>query len=480
MLAYIATVFIDLLPRVGAGMPLMVSISGVRGIIGESLTPEVVVKYAAAFGQYCKTQPVGKPTVIVGQDGRFTGAMLSDLVCSTLNAMGVDVRYLGISPTPTVQLAVEHDHAAGGISVTASHNSIEWNGMKFIASTGMFLDGAENNALRALADRSPAYSRWDSIGALRSDNSWIRRHIEKVLRLPFLQPEVIRARKFKIVLDCINAAGGVIVPALLESLGCTVIPINCEVSGHFRHTPEPLPENLTDLAQRVKAEKADLGIAVDPDVDRLVFITEEGKPYSEEYTIASVVKFILEKHRSLPVDQRRVVVNLSTTRAVDDIARSYGSEVTRTPVGEINVAKAMKQLGAIVGGEGSGGVILPSIHLGRDAIVGIGLVLQQLAEFRGTLSQLKATLPRYAIAKGKIALGGALPDAVLSAIAAAQTGKAVVNTQDGVKLDFPEYWVHVRKSNTEPILRVIAEGKTIEDASVVLNDFTEEIAASLR
>lgn len=459
-------------------MPLMVSISGIRGVIGESLTPATAVQYSAAFAEYSRRRGGSKPTIVVGYDGRVTGSMITNLVCSTLAAAGADVRLLGICPTPTVQLAVEKGRAAGGIAVTASHNPMEWNGMKFIAPTGMFLDAQENQEFWSLAEKPPRYVPWRDVGTTTTENSWIEKHIESVLTLPFLDPGLIRRRKLRIVLDCVNASGGAIVPRLLEELGCTVIAMNCDVSGVFQHTPEPIPENLTGLADAVLRERADLGIAVDPDGDRLVLITEKGIPYSEEYTIASAVKFVLDKIPPPRGSRHTVVVNLSTTRAVDDIARQAGAQVVRTPVGEINVAKKMKEIGAIVGGEGSGGVILPAVHLGRDAMVGIGLILQLLAEHGGTLSALKASLPQYAIAKGKIALGSASPDDILRRIAAEQRNTARVTTEDGVKLDYPDFWVHLRKSNTEPIVRIIAEGDTAEHARGLVEKFTGLIAST--
>jgi phosphomannomutase len=348
--------------------------------------------------------------------------------------------------------------------------------LKFVAPNGLFLDGDENREFWSLAGTPARYVPWMEVGSIVTDNSWIRRHLDMVLSLPFLDPAMVRRRQFKVVLDCVNAAGGVIVPTLLSELGCTVIPLNCDVSGVFQHTPEPIPENLTGLASKVRQEHADLGIAVDPDVDRLVLMTEEGLPYGEENTIASAVKFVLAKTPAPPGKTHTVVVNLSTTRAVEDIARAAGATVVRTPVGEINVARRMKDLGAIVGGEGSGGVILPAVHLGRDAIVGIGLVLQLLAEHGGTLSSLKASLPQYAIAKGKTPLGTVSPDVILRKIAEQQQGKARVTTDDGVKLDYVDHWVHLRKSNTEPIVRIIAEGKTAEHARELVEKFTKLIS----
>jgi phosphomannomutase len=459
-------------------MSLMVSISGIRGIVGESLTPEAVVRYASAFGVYCARAHPGGGPVVLGRDGRITGGMITDLVASTLRARGLDVVALGICPTPTVQLAVEGMHAAGGIAVTASHNPVQWNGLKFMASTGMFLNGEENRAFWALAGDPAPYASWDHLGGFREDGTWLDRHIDAVLSLPCIDPDVIRRKKFRVVLDCVNAAGGVIVPRLLDRLGCDVIRMNCDVSGIFAHTPEPIPENLTELARRVAAERADLGIAVDPDVDRLVFITEQGEPYGEEYTIASAAEFVLSRPRT-GSGKPTVVVNLSTTRAVDDIARAHGAVVIRTPVGEINVAQRMQSSGAAIGGEGSGGVIHPGVHLGRDAIAGMGLVLQLLAESGTTLSGLKASLPHYAIAKGKVDVGTASPDEVLGRIRSAHEREGAINTDDGLKIDFADYWVHLRKSNTEPIVRVIAEARTGDTASAVVASFRNEILSLL-
>ena len=457
-------------------MPLMVSISGIRGIIGSSLTPEAIVTYAGAFGEYCRKAGSARPTVVIGRDGRITGGVVTNIAASALAAKGIDVLDIGICPTPTVQLAVEKTHAAGGIAVTASHNPIEWNGLKFMASTGMFLDGEENREFWALASGTPSYSPWNVLGRHSTDESWLLKHIEAVLSLPLINPESIRKKHFRVVVDCVNAAGGLIIPQLLERLGCIVVRMNCDVSGVFAHTPEPIPENLTDLAARVRAEKADLGIAVDPDVDRLVLMTEKGDPYGEEYTIASAVRFVLGK-KGKQSPPARVVVNLSTTRAVDDIATDLGAEVIRTPVGEINVAKRMKSIGAVIGGEGSGGVILPDVHLGRDASVGIGLILQLLADAGTRLSELKASMPHYAIAKGKMDVGSMSPDVVLARLRDRNANRGTINTDDGLRIDFDDCWVHMRKSNTEPIVRVIAEAATLERARMVVEEFRGAIVA---
>lgn len=460
-------------------MSLMISISGIRGIVGKSLTPEVVVKYAAAFGEYCKRVNPNNPEVVLGRDGRITGKIITHIVSSTLLSTGVNVRALGVCPTPTVALAVEKLGATGGIAVTASHNPIQWNGLKFFAPTGLFLDAEENKEVWKIADRGEAtFASWEKIGAHTADDSWIRKHVDAVLALPYLDLERIRKRKLRVVIDAVNAAGGVIVPLLLQELGCEVIPLHCNVSGVFAHTPEPLPENLTELCERVKAEKADIGIAVDPDVDRLVLISEKGEPFGEEYTIASAVKFVLEKERQLGrTFTQSVVINLSTTRAVEDIAAQYGANVHRTPVGEINVAKKMRAIGAIIGGEGSGGVILPAVHTGRDAIVGVALILQLLTDFGGTVSELKSTLPHYQIAKGKIALGKTSPDEAIERIRRTLGADVRVNTDDGLRIDYSDYWVHLRKSNTEPIVRVIAEARTMARALEVVDTFAQQIRA---
>jgi phosphomannomutase len=452
-------------------MSLMVSISGIRGIVGESLTPETIVKYAAGFAEYCK-----RGTIIVGRDGRITGKSIADIVVATLLQMGCKVVSLGICPTPTVGLAIEKMHAAGGIVITASHNPMIWNGLKFIGSSGMFLNGEENRQFWAISDQGNfSYKKWNDQGTLTEDPDFINEHINTILALPCIKRTEIAGRKLKVVVDCVNTAGGNIAPKLLRELGCEVIEMNCEISGIFSHTPEPIPENLTDLSARVIKEKADLGIAVDPDVDRLVLITEEGKPFVEEYTIVSTTKFILEAEKQMGRTDHIVVVNLSTTRAVEDVAKEYGAKVYRTPVGEINVASRMKQLHSVIGGEGSGGVILPEVHLGRDAIVGIGLFMQLLANFGGKASALKASLPQYEIVKNKIELGTLKPDEILKRLHEKYSKTETTNFDDGLKIDFPASWVHLRKSNTEPIIRIIAEAKTRDEAAQLVDRFQKEI-----
>lgn len=453
-------------------MSLMVSISGIRGIVGETLTPDVVVKYAAAFAEYSHGG-----TIVVGRDGRVTGKNIESIVTSTLLQMGCRVISLGICPTPTVGLAIEKFHAAGGISITASHNPMMWNGLKFMGASGMFLNGEENKTFWQIADRGNfPYRPWEKQGTLEQKESFLDDHLQSILDHPYLHIDSIKKRKLKIVVDCVNAAGGVIVPPLLRALGCTVIEMNCDVSGIFSHTPEPIPENLKDLSQRVAAEKADLGIAVDPDVDRLVLINEKGEPFVEEYTIVSAVKFVLESEKKKGNLNHSVVVNLSTTRAVEDVAALYGATVYRTPVGEINVASAMRDHGSVIGGEGSGGVILPSVHLGRDAIVGIGLFLQLFVDFNGKASSLKASFPQYEIVKDKIAVGSKPSDTILQTLHAKYSKTEKTNFDDGLKIDFPTSWVHLRKSNTEPIIRIIAEATTRHEASTLVDKFKKEVA----
>jgi phosphomannomutase len=449
-------------------MSLMVSISGVRGIVGESLTPEVAVRYAAAFAEYA-----GRGPVVLGRDGRITGGPIANIISSTLLSMGCDVIALGVVPTPTIGWTVAQKKTAGGISVTASHNPMQWNGMKFIGPSGMFLDGPQNVRLQEiLSGAPPRYVGWEKVGRHMKDDAAAGRHLDAVLSHPLVKPDAIKKRSFKIVADCINAAGGAVVPEMLRRLGCTVIGMNTEMSGVFARTPEPLPENLGVLCEAVKKHGADLGIAVDPDVDRLVFITEKGEPFGEEYTVTAAVDYVLG---ASPRGSGKVVVNLSTTRAVEDVAARYGATVERTPVGEINVASRMKSIGAVIGGEGSGGVIFPGLHHMRDAIAGIGLVLSSLAVSGKTMSAFRASLPEYVIRKTSIRSEGKDTAALLDAVAARLSSSARTNRDDGVKFDFEDGWVHLRRSNTEPIVRIIAEARTPDAAEALLARFRDEL-----
>ncbi len=449
-------------------MSLMTSISGIRGIVGKTLTPEVIVRYASAFAQYTNRGPI-----LLGRDGRLTGRIIANIVSSTLLSMGSDVIAIGVCPTPTLIFAVTRSRAAGAIAVTASHNPMEWDGLKFIAPGGMFLTAQEYERLsKIVANSNREYVEWHRFGKHVVDESYLQLHLEAVLAIKYLDVQAIRARKFTVVLDCVNAAGCVLLPGLLKELGCSVIPMNCDLSGIFARPPEPVPENLTEVCRTVLQQKADLGIAVDPDADRLVLITEKGEPFGEEYTVAGAIRFVLQKES---VSGQKVAVNLSTTRAVEDIAHQYGAEVYRTPVGEVHVSAKMKEVGAVVGGEGNGGVILPALHYGRDSLVGIALMLQYVTEFGDTLSKLKQTLPAYSIVKDKVALQSVAGDKVLHALKDRHAANGRVNTDDGVKLDFADYWVHLRKSNTEPIVRIIAEARTRSEAENVVELFKKRV-----
>jgi len=443
---------------------LMVSISGIRGIIGDGLDPQVLVKYTSAYADFVKSG-----TVVIGRDARITGDMVKSVVIGTLLAKGLDVVDIGICPTPTVQYTVKTLKAGGGIAISASHNPNQWNALKLLNSTGQFMTPEENaEMLKTLETSTSNYPEWDKIGKLTIYEEGLKRHVKDVLNLKHVDLEAIRKKKFKVVADCVNGAGVYVIPDLLRQFGCEVIEHDCEKTGIFPRLPEPLPENLTATMKAVKDNNADLGVVVDPDVDRLVLITDKGEPFSEENTVTSAVKFILSKEKS------NAVVNLSTTRAVDDVAAQYGGKVFRSPVGEANVVKKMKETGAIIGGEGSGGVIYPELHYGRDALVGIALLLQLLTETGKSISQLKEELPSYFIAKQKIVLGNVNPDQVIKKLTEKYASEKI-NTEDGLRIDFSDHWVHFRKSNTEPIVRIIAEAKDKAQAEKLSAKYVEEI-----
>jgi len=435
---------------------LMVSVSGVRGKVGEGLTPEVVAHFAAAFGAWASSQGKSR-TVIVGRDSRVSGPMFQRVVLSALQSVGVTVIDIGLTTTPSCQLAVEFHHAAGGLMISASHNPIEWNALKMIGSAGLFLDAQQGAAMRALMEIGPPRATWDKLGAIEIDNLAIARHIDRVLALPFIDVEKIRRRRFKVALDTCRGAGAVVMPQLLDRLGCVVTAINLEPDGRFPHPPEPIPENLRDLEQLVLSAKADIGLAVDPDVDRLALVSEEGRAIGEDYTLALAAKLVL-RHRKGPV-----VINLSTSRVVDDVAKAAGAPVIRAPVGEVNVATRMRTERAAIGGEGNGGVILAELHLGRDAPLGAAIILQLLIEEGRQLSAIVRDHPSYVIVKDKLDRPDASLDTVYDALRRAFPG-AEADTQDGLRLAWPDRWVHVRPSGTEPIVRVIAEAPTAADA----------------
>jgi phosphomannomutase len=434
---------------------LMVSVSGIRGRVGEALTPEIVASYAAAFGAWAlskKSRPI-----VVGRDSRVSGPMFHRVAIAALQSVGANVVDIGLTTTPTCQLAVEDHHAAGGIILSASHNPIEWNALKFIGPTGLFLEEQEGTEMRALVERGIPRATWDRLGIVESDSGAVERHIGRILKIPYLDVAAIRARGFHVALDCVRGAGAVIVPTLLERLGCKVSPIHMEPDGKFPRAPEPTAENLRELEDLVRHRKAHIGFAVDPDVDRLALVSEAGKAIGEDYTLALASMLVL-RHRKGPV-----VTNLSTSLVVEDAVTLGGSRLTRAPVGEVNVAVTMRDIGAVVGGEGNGGVILPEVHLGRDAPVGIALILQLLTETGKPLSALVRELPAYAIVKDKLDRPKASLDSVYSVLRR-EFADAVVDTQDGLRLAWGDRWLHVRPSGTEPIVRVIAEAPTEKDA----------------
>ena len=439
---------------------LMVSVSGIRGRVGEALTPEIVASYAAAFGAWALSKNPGKP-IVIGRDSRVSGPMFHRIAIGALQSVGARIIDIGLTTTPTCQLAVEDHHAAGGIMLSASHNPIEWNALKFIGPSGLFLEASEGTEMRGLVEKGIPRVTWDRLGSVEADSGAAERHIEKILAIPYIDATAIRARKFRVALDCVRGAGSVIVPALLERLGCHVTAIHMEPDGRFPRPPEPVAEHLTELEQLVKDAKADVGFAVDPDVDRLALVSDAGKAIGEDYTLALASMLVL-KHRKGPV-----VTNLSTSRVVEDAVVRSGSKLTLAPVGEVNVAVRMRELGAVIGGEGNGGVILPELHLGRDAPVGVALILQLLTEQGAALSAIVSELPRYSIVKDKLDRPKASLETVYSALRSA-CADATADTQDGLRLAWKDRWLHVRPSGTEPIVRVIAEGPTEQDARALV------------
>jgi phosphomannomutase len=457
---------------------IIASVSGVRGILGDSLTPESIIGFTSAFAKFCRRKSKGNK-IVVGSDGRMFGDVITGFVFDTLVLSGFEVIYIGVAPTPTIQIATEDLKASGGISVTASHNPQQWNGLKFLNPDGTFLNENEmNEIIRMVNEEKFSYAGIDNLKQIKGDKSWIEKHIEKVLKLRILNINKIRKRKFKIVVDAVNSSGSVIVPQLLEKLGCKVIKLFCDSSGKFPHTPEPVPENLNLLARAVKKNKADIGISVDPDADRLVLITDKGEPFGEENTITAAANFVLKNSNS---KNKSVTVNLSTTRAVEDIAKRNNAKIFRSPVGEINVVKEMIKNKSDIGGEGSGGVIYPELHYGRDSLAGIALVLNELADFNGKISDYKKALPQYFISKTKIENVNH-PGKILKAI-----GKKYlkdddvikIRTDDGLKIDFKNFWVHMRKSNTEPVIRIITEAKSKSEAEDIQRKFLKEIKNEL-
>ena len=457
-------------------MTLIKSISGIRGTIGgasgENLTPIDVVKFTTAYARLIKSRNAGKRIrIVVGRDARLSGELVADLVEGTLLAAGADVIDVGMCTTPGTEMAVITKRADGGIIITASHNPRQWNALKLLNAEGEFLSDSEGKQVLAMAEEEYDYPTIDEIGKVLSREDFNEEHIRQVLALPLVDVEKVKARKFRVVVDAVNSIGGVVIPRLLEELGCEVVKLNCDPTGEFAHNPEPLPENLTEISELIVREGADLGIVVDPDVDRLAFVSEDGSMFVEEYTLVAVADYILSRKVG------NTVSNLSSSRALRDVTEQHGGKYAAAAVGEVNVVAKMKETGAVIGGEGNGGVIYPELHYGRDALVGTALFLTYLAEKGCTMTELRKTYPAYFASKNKIQLRPAIDvDKVLVEMKSRYAHEQVTDI-DGVKIDFAENWVHLRKSNTEPIIRVYTEAKSMAEADALAQRFMAEIKA---
>jgi phosphomannomutase len=447
-------------------MALIKSISGIRGTIGgktgDSLTPIDVVKFAAAFGTWLRRKQPDNPCIVIGRDARLSGEMVSKLVTATLQGVGFEVIDLGLSTTPTVEIAVPEEKAAGGIILTASHNPIQWNALKLLNQAGEFISGTDGAEVLALADSEDFdFVEIKKLGGYQANDSYFQKHIEMILALPLVDKKAIEAKNFKIAIDAVNSTGGIVIPMLLEALGVkpqNIKRIHCEPTGDFAHNPEPLPENLTEISREITRGDFDLGIVVDPDVDRLALICEDGQPFGEEYTLVAVADYVL-KHQP-----GNTVSNLSSTGALRDITLKAGGQYNAAAVGEVNVVEMMKATNAVIGGEGNGGVIYPALHYGRDSLVGIALFLSHLSKFGKSASILRRTYPNYHISKNKIELTPDINvDGILDKIQQ-KYRKNPINTIDGLKIEFDKEWVHLRKSNTEPIIRIYSESETAATA----------------
>ena len=458
-------------------MSLIKSISGIRGTIGgkpgDNLSPLDVVKFTSAFGTMLLA--TGNNKVVIGRDGRISGPLVSNLVSNTLIALGIDVVDLGLSTTPTVEVAVVMEGAAGGIIITASHNPKEWNALKLLNAAGEFISGAEGESLLELAEKGDfSFATVDKLGTYTQNDSYLDKHIDAILAIDLVNVEAVKSKGFKVIVDAVNSTGATFVPALLRAMGITDITVlNAEVDGKFAHNPEPLPQNLTELANEVNKQKADIGIAVDPDVDRLVLVCEDGTMFGEEYTLVAVADYILSKRPG------NTVSNLSSTRALKDITLKYGGECFTSAVGEVNVVKKMKEVNAVIGGEGNGGVIFPELHYGRDALVGIALILSHLAASGKTVKQLRGTYPDYFITKNKLELDKSLDlNNVFEKIKDKYRSRPI-NSEDGLRIEFDNDWVHLRASNTEPIIRIIAESNFETTANNIAMKLMHDIRESI-
>ena len=454
-------------------MTLIKSISGIRGTIGgkyrENLTAQDIVECTAAYGSWILSQKNYKK-VVIGRDGRISGSMVSALISNTLLSMGIDVVDLGLSTTPTVEIAVPIENAQGGIIVTASHNPKEWNALKFLNHTGEFISGQDGKDILDLIDGgSISYANVDELGTYSKDDSYIAKHIDLILSLDTVKVEQIKSKKFHVIVDCINSTGALSIPPLLDSLGCTYELVNGEITGEFAHNPEPLPKHLKETCELVANSNAVLGIVVDPDVDRLAFINEDGSWFGEEYTLVAIADYVLKNKKG------NTVSNLSSTRALRDVTEKHGGSYHAAAVGEVNVVTKMKEVNAVIGGEGNGGIIVPELHYGRDALVGIALLLSSLSEKDQKLSELKSSFPNYEMVKDKIKLD---PSIDLEKIFAALEEKFAgedLNKIDGLKINYPNSWVHLRKSNTEPIIRIYSEAETRESADKLVTEIKASI-----
>ncbi len=459
-------------------MSLIKSISGIRGTIGgrpgEGLSPLDIVKFTAAYARFISGSTTRKSrTIVVGRDARLSGPMVSDLVTATLTGMGFDVVNIGLASTPTTELAVVMEKACGGIIITASHNPKQWNALKLLNENGEFLNDAQGKEVLAIAEADDySFAEVDALGHVYSNETYNRRHIDSVLALDLVDVDAIAKADFTVAVDAVNSVGGIVIPQLLRALGVkNIIELNCEATGKFAHTPEPIPENLTQIADLMRDGKADVGFVVDPDVDRLAIVMENGEMFVEEYTLVAVADYVLSHTPGSTVS------NLSSSRALRDVTRRHGCEYSAAAVGEVNVVTKMKETGAVIGGEGNGGVIYPASHYGRDALVGVALFLTLLAKSGKKVSELKATYPEYAIAKNKIELTPDIDvDAILEAVKKRYASETITDI-DGVKIDFPDSWVHLRKSNTEPIIRIYSEASTMEKADALAQDIKSVIAS---
>ena len=457
-------------------MPLIKSISGIRGTIGgqvnTNLTPIDTVKFAAAYGMWLKNQHKNKElTVILGRDARISGKMVSSLVANTLVGLGINVTDIGLSTTPTVELAVMLDAADGGIIITASHNPKQWNALKLLNHKGEFLSGLDGEVVLEIAENDGyVFAEVDDLGKYRKKANYINKHIQEVLNLKLVDVESIKKANFKVVVDAVNSTGGIAIPPLLEKLGVQCVELYCEPNGEFPHNPEPLKEHLTDISELVVKEKAHLGIVVDPDVDRLALICEDGSMFGEEYTLVACADYVLGKTKG------NTVSNLSSSRALRDVTLKHGGKYQASAVGEVNVVELMKATDAVIGGEGNGGIIYPESHYGRDSLVGVALFLSHLANSKVSCKQLRDSYPAYFMSKNKIELTPQINvDAILSAIASTYKNEDVI-TIDGIKINFETEWVHLRKSNTEPIIRIYTESTSQQNADNLANRFIDEIS----